>query len=265
MGDQKRFAPSARRKRQARDEGEIAKSSLLTQSVLLCSLPLLSSAFAELLQALSLWMENSLSLAGDFHTKDLLLSAKQHGLLVGFWTLALLCGGAFCALGAELVQLGFRLLLSQLWQLQRLNLVQGLSRMWSVGTHQSWPASIIRLMLLMFIWLLIMGLLFSKYVVDYLSFSSNSIFELLWYTQQALWELTLYLAVCALLVGLADLAYAKRLLNKKLRMDRQELKQEQKDTEGDPHIQSQRKQLHGEILAHQQIANVRNAKVVIID
>ncbi|OAT51381.1 EscU/YscU/HrcU family type III secretion system export apparatus switch protein [Providencia heimbachae] len=71
-----------------------------------------------------------------------------------------------------------------------------------------------------------------------------------------------FLAV-ALLIILVDAIAEFFLFIKNLKMEKQEVKKEYKDNEGDPHLKSARKGLHQEILSEEIKSNVRNSSFVM--
>lgn len=70
-------------------------------------------------------------------------------------------------------------------------------------------------------------------------------------------------AVILLLVGLFDFARQRSKLSKKLRMSKQEIRQEQKDLEGNPHIKARLRRLQREFLRRRMMSQVPKASVVI--
>jgi type III secretion protein U len=66
-----------------------------------------------------------------------------------------------------------------------------------------------------------------------------------------------------LIIAVADLIYQRRNFAKEMRMEKHEVKQEYKDTEGDPHIKGKRKQAAQEIAYQEGPASVKRAKAVI--
>lgn len=66
-----------------------------------------------------------------------------------------------------------------------------------------------------------------------------------------------------LVISLADLAWQRFEYTKGLMMSKDEVKQEYKGMEGDPHIKSQRKHLHQEMLANDAVQSSRTASVVV--
>ncbi|GAB1439382.1 EscU/YscU/HrcU family type III secretion system export apparatus switch protein [Providencia sp.] len=71
-----------------------------------------------------------------------------------------------------------------------------------------------------------------------------------------------FLAV-ALLIIIIDMVTEFFLFIKNLKMEKQEVKKEYKDNEGDPHIKSARKSLHYELLTEEVKSNVRNSTFVM--
>jgi type III secretion protein U len=84
-----------------------------------------------------------------------------------------------------------------------------------------------------------------------------------------LWRLTLHLlawtvAVFAL-IALLDAAYQRYSFTKKMRMSMRDIKQEMKESEGDPYIKQQRRQLHQEWSQRNAQNAARNANVLVVN
>lgn len=71
-----------------------------------------------------------------------------------------------------------------------------------------------------------------------------------------------FLAV-AIVIVMVDAIAEFFLFIKNLKMEKQEVKKEQKDNEGDPHIKSTRKGLHQEILSEEIKSNIKNSTFVM--
>lgn len=65
------------------------------------------------------------------------------------------------------------------------------------------------------------------------------------------------------IIAALDYLFQRMQYNKQHMMTKDEVKREYKESEGDPHIKSKRKQLHQEMLAQNSLGNVRNAKVLV--
>jgi flagellar biosynthesis protein FlhB len=82
-------------------------------------------------------------------------------------------------------------------------------------------------------------------------------------------EIARQIARDAALVGVAlgaiDLFVTRRAWFNKLKMSKEEVKREYKESEGDPQLKAQRERAHHELLAQATVANVRTASVVVVN
>ncbi|WP_253376785.1 EscU/YscU/HrcU family type III secretion system export apparatus switch protein [unidentified bacterial endosymbiont] len=78
-------------------------------------------------------------------------------------------------------------------------------------------------------------------------------------------SLVLTCLVCVIVILVVDALVEYFLHIKDLKMDKQEVKREYKDQEGDPEIKSRRKGLHAELLSEQVKSDVKNSKVIIVN
>lgn len=74
-----------------------------------------------------------------------------------------------------------------------------------------------------------------------------------------------YVGVFFLAMGLGDVVLQRFLFLNQMKMSKQEIRQEHKESEGDPLIKWMRKNLHREILQQSSIAAVRTADVVVVN
>ena len=72
-------------------------------------------------------------------------------------------------------------------------------------------------------------------------------------------------ALVLLAAAFADLALTRRAWTKRLRMSKDEVKRESKESEGDPQLKAARERAHHELLAQATISAVKNATVVIVN
>jgi type III secretion protein U len=73
----------------------------------------------------------------------------------------------------------------------------------------------------------------------------------------------IYVSGAFVVIAAADFAYQKYEHTKELKMSKEEVKREYKESESDPHIKSHRKHLAHELLMHDQVGAVRKASVVV--
>ena len=72
-------------------------------------------------------------------------------------------------------------------------------------------------------------------------------------------------ALFGLAVGAVDLLVTRRSWMKRLRMSKDEVKREYKESEGDPQMKAARERAHHEMLASAAVANVKQATVIVVN
>lgn len=75
--------------------------------------------------------------------------------------------------------------------------------------------------------------------------------------------LLVHVAVAYVVISLADFAWQRMRHRKSLMMSKEEIKQEYKEMEGDPHIRQMRKHLHQEMAMQGAVASARRASVLV--
>ncbi|MEZ4459411.1 MAG: EscU/YscU/HrcU family type III secretion system export apparatus switch protein [bacterium] len=78
-------------------------------------------------------------------------------------------------------------------------------------------------------------------------------------------HLAVWLASALLIIAIVDLVLQRRRYMKDLMMTKQEIKDEHKQSEGDPHVKSQRKRLHQQLLQGGGTKRVKNADAVVVN
>lgn len=76
-------------------------------------------------------------------------------------------------------------------------------------------------------------------------------------------KVVLRVGIFFIAIAIFDLVFQKRTFAKEMKMEKFEVKQEYKDTEGDPHIKSKRKQTAQEIAYQEGPSSTRRAKAVV--
>jgi len=108
-------------------------------------------------------------------------------------------------------------------------------------------------------------LFFAQAFFELAGLSAMSTFHLLGEMKDVTLELTLYMLIATGLITLVDLPYARFAHLKKLRMTFQELKDEAKENEGDPHMKRARRMRAEEIAKSTMLRDVAKADVVIVN
>ena len=81
--------------------------------------------------------------------------------------------------------------------------------------------------------------------------------------QKIIYKVIVVIGIYFLLIAIVDLLYQKHNFAKEMKMEKFEVKQEYKDTEGNPEIKGKRRQLAQEIAYDDGAGQVRKAKTVI--
>jgi len=77
--------------------------------------------------------------------------------------------------------------------------------------------------------------------------------------------LGIYAIGVTVLLGAADYLWQRRRLMRQLRMSRDEVKREYKETEGDPHHKAERQRVYHEVMHERAMAEVRKADMVVVN
>lgn len=110
---------------------------------------------------------------------------------------------------------------------------------------------------------LIVWYVFSDYLPVLFSIPKGGLGAMWTVVGSAVGELLLYSAAAFAVVAALDYFYQKYKWTREHMMSIDEVKREYKDSEGDPQIKSQRKQLYRQLMNQNTLENVRRAKVLI--
>ncbi|MEW6441389.1 MAG: flagellar biosynthesis protein FlhB [bacterium] len=261
-GQEKTLPATPRKKQLARKEGQVAKSRDLNSAVLLGGVILLVALFG------SAWM-------------DLVFRTLQKGLSFGSWWLPetgfagvytywsqeflKLAGplfGAFCvlAIAGNLAQVKFLLVTKQLTpNLNRLNPLKGIHKLVSWNGLVELVKSVFKLILIG--WITYATL--TPELREMVRLSDQPLSQVLTYSALVAFKLVIRIWLAILVLALADYMYQRWSHARDLRMTRQEVKDEHKETEGDPRIKSRLRSLQYEMARRRMMQEVPKADVVI--
>lgn len=256
-----------KRKAEARRKGQVALSRDATAAMLLLGaitgfywfIPLGFQHITQLIQA-------RLSFSMDPSSRRLLSLEHVHLLVhtVGIDVLLLLlpivAGVAVIGIGSTVAQIG--LVWKQdafQWDLTKLNPLSGLSRMVSVRAVAELVKAIFKI--------LAIGAAGAIAIYQDLDqFGPLVQYELPAFLNAigaTISKVTLYAGVAAAVIGLLDFAYQRYEWERGLRMTRQEVKEEQRESEGDPLIRSRVRTVQRDMARKRMMADVPKADVVV--
>ena len=259
--------PTAKRLKEARKKGQIARSNDLTQAFLfLVAAGVLSMAgpayLAELKSTMIQFFQPSaltgtlpgdamLQRFGNAALRLLLLSAPLLGaLMVG-------------SIAANFVQVrGLITGEAMKPKFEKLNPAQGLKNLF--GTAKTYVELAKTLLKFTIIAYLAYGTIRSA-AHDVVLSARLNLTEIAALGGSLLFILLFKVAGVFLVFGGADYLIQHKMLLKQLMMSKEEVTREYKQDEGDPHIKHQRRHLHKQMLSENISANVRKAKVVVVN
>lgn len=258
---QRTEAPTPRRKREAREKGQIARTpDLAVWGGLLAAALLLQVTVglgARKGRALLDGMGGAIVSTDERRALGYLGDALVAGLSVAA---PLLLGMLVVVVAANLLQVGIRPSVKRLKpELSRLNPAKGLRRMVSVSSAWELGKAVAKVAVLV--------LVARPAVRDALdaltSRAADSLDEIVTITASSALRITRDVALAGLLIAAADYGWQRRQLMGQLRMTKQEVREELKQQEGDPHVRAAIRSRQAALSRNRMIGMVASADVVV--
>ncbi|MDB5173858.1 MAG: Flagellar biosynthesis protein FlhB [Phycisphaerales bacterium] len=256
-------APTPRRRQEAREQGNIARSQDLTAAVLLVAMLLLLKTtgprLVAALQALVGKMLGASSL-GDFNATHAVEEMGRALESVGLAMAPLLAGVMVVAVLANIAQVGFNLNVARLQpNLAALNPFKGIGKIFGGGRPVQMLLSITKLVLLALVaWSAVHDRIVQIVTVQQLAFTQ--IFLL---GAGVVFSIAMRLGVALLILAIIEYAYQKWRIEQDLKMTKQEVKEEMRRMDGDPKIKQRRRQIALQLLKQKLQKDVPTADVVV--
>ncbi len=256
--------PTPKRLKDARKDGEVHRSQDLSKTAALLLWLLLFCLLAG-------FVYRQLTLLFD-HVLQGITSAERLDVVSGAvflsgqtWMKVLapfLIVAALVGLALEALQVGAVFAPKRMVpKLERLNPAEGIKRMFSKEHLVEVLKAVIKTAALVLIVVLITKALLREYLM-LMQGTVDAILPTHWRT--LLWVISAVVFVF-FFVSVLDVIYQKHVFTKNLMMSRRDIKDEQKDSEGDPMMKNQRKQLHQEWSQQNSLAAVRKSNVVVVN
>lgn len=255
--------PTERKIEKSREEGQVPRSRELVTLALIAS------------TLISLWLSGSLlreqlfsvmttsfefqkeALRQEGWLKELITSSVIEGFsgLAPFMLLVIL------ASIATSVALGGWIFSNKLLQpkLERISFLKGIKRMFSANSMMELVKSIAKILLLSFcLWLILQW-----FFIEILQLNRLPVFPAIALGLSYLMKAILLMAVSLALICIVDVPFQKWNHTKKLRMSHKEIKDETKESEGQPEIRSRLREKQQEIAGRRMMQAVPMADVII--
>ena len=265
-GDRTEEATPRRRERE-REQGRVAKSRDLGAALSLLGAILLlrygGHGVAWLFVSLT---EETLQARGKMATlpipygREIMPVALEAAVWFALTALPLLAGMFLVAAAASYGQVGFLFAPMALEpNLDKINPVSGFKRIFSLRSFITLVMNLAKVALMVIVaWPPIRDEIGA--VAELALQSSPEIYR---YAVEAVLKLALRLACLLTVLGILDYAYQRHQQNSDMRMTKQQVKEEYKDTEGSPEIRQKRRQLQRQLAQQRMMQEVPKADVVI--
>lgn len=256
-------APTPRRREEARESGQIARSADLSAAVLLLGSLLFLNWWGEGIFGRLLTLTRTYLGEDGVHTVD----SRQLGTLArsvlietSQILLPFMAALVVLAIVVNYLQIGWVITFKPITPtLDRLNPLSGLARMFSARAFVHLVMGILKMAVLTFVawWTLRdrVGLLAGGSGMSHLTLVAVG--------SDLLFTLGLRLAIVLLILAIIDYGYQRLRTEKDLRMTKEEVREELKRMEGDPKIKARRRQVQMQIAMQRIRAAVPKADVVI--
>jgi len=164
------------------------------------------------------------------------------------------------AVAANLMQVGFLFSIDTLTiNLDKLNPVNGMKRMFG-------PKSMVMLLMNLVKLLIVIAVAYFTLrtaMPNAAALASLGTKQIITHQAYAVMDLGLRLAILFFILGLIDMGYQLFQHNRDMRMTKQEVKEDMKEGEGDPHIRARRRQIQRQMAMQRMMQEVPQAEVVV--
>ncbi len=257
--------PTPKKRREAREEGQILQSKEINSVVILFSCFFSLKIFGGMISSqIEKLLIDSFNIIPNvdvfFYENNLLINFMKIGYVIALTIMPILVAAFLSALIVNYLQVGFIFTTKPLkLKLDRLNPIEGFKRMFSKRALVDLVKSILKLVLVGYIAYMYLQ---NKMVdiVKLSQMSANSAYRIF-----ANMTFNFVLRLLAVLLGLSALDYFFKWQEheKKLKMSKQEIKEEYKQSEGDPLIKGKIKEKQRSIAMSRMMQDVPKADVII--
>ncbi len=267
MGDggsgEKSEEPTPERLRKLRQEGNVPKSQDVVMAVSFLALFILIAA---LFGTMSKEVKDlvALSMAAAFSSHDVGVTVPRL-LFAGLRTMILVSGpvlilAVVVGVGMNLAQVGFLFTTKPLTpDLNKLNPVNGFKNLFNGKKLVELLKTVLKFVVI--VWLSWVALRDALRDIAYLVRADLPVGVQV--VGSIIWSFTIKIAGAFLVIAAADYFYQRRRYLKDNMMSKYDVKQEYKQSEGDPHHKAERRRVHQEILSSAGAAAVKTADVVV--
>jgi flagellar biosynthetic protein FlhB len=262
-GQDKTEDPTDKRKRDAREKGEIARSKELnTVAVTLAGAGALLAFGGNLAETLMTLMRLNFSLP-----REVLVDERQMGLFLlasgkmAIWAVQPILMLLFVIAFVSPIVLGGFIFSGSLLQpkFSRMNPLSGIKRMFSLNSLTELLKALAKFFMILIVALVVLA----NDRQALLAIANEPLEQAIIHSVQVVGWSALWMAAGLLIIAAADVPFQLYQTHQKLKMTKQEVKDEYKDSEGKPEVKQRIRQLQREASQRRMMAAVPEADVII--
>lgn len=260
-GDDRTEPATPRRRQEAREKGNVARSIDLTTSIVLLTAVIALYVFhKDIYSAFRYTFEECFNDAAVSDENSAVLTLLKCGKAVGLALIPFFLVLIVAAVCSSLVQFGFVFSFSPFeFNPDKLNPVTGFQRIFSMRNAVRFLMGLVKLAVIsVSLYIVLNGERQGIFNLSHAEFG-----QVMSYMLWLLFKLSLTVALLLLVIGLIDFAYQKISFERQLMMSRFEVKEEMKKYEGDPKVKERRRQLYRQVVYKRMLQKVPKATVVI--
>lgn len=256
MAGNKTEKATPKKKRDAAKDGQTFKSKdLITSCLLLLVIPVIINTVS--LDGLHIIFKNIVTRQYDIAPHEYAIDCLFYGLKILAPVLAM---GVIATVVPGIIQTGARLATKALKiKFDALNPVKGIKKIFNLRTVKE----LVKALLYLISFTVAAFLFWKKNHTTIVSLIHLDPVNEYFVWARLLQSLLILFITCIIVIIIFDCLCELLLYLKELKMDKQEVKKEHKESDGNPEIKSKRKELHKEILSDEVKENVRKSKVII--
>ena len=261
---EKTEAPTTRRRQEAREEGQVARSQDLTAAIMLFGAMLLLYVFAPMmLSVMKVLVETGLTGGADLaadSTEDVGKVWSTSMRIASRIVAPVALGVLVLGLGASVLQVGFMVTVKPITpSLGKISPLRGLKNLFSLRSGMRAVMSILKVAVV----LAVVAWTISEQMTGVIGLLQLNSAAVLAAASMLVFELALRITAVLLILAIFDYIYQRWQQEKDLRMSKQEVKEEFKRMEGDPLVKQRRAKVARQLAMQRIQMAVPGADVIV--
>jgi flagellar biosynthetic protein FlhB len=262
-GQEKTEKATGRRRQKAREEGQVAKSQEIASVLVLLVGAAVLYIFGYLFypQALEILHRNlDFSAVPRFDRKYCIALLNRTAVSFLILVLPVMAAVFVTAFAANLFQVGFQFSSKAISpKLEKFDVIKGFGRLFSLKSLVELLKSMIKLVVIG----LVAYFAIKGEIGALIRLHNAPIAAIFLFILKGMFKIFIWVVLIMILLAMADYAYQKWQFEKDLRMTKQEVKEEHKETEGDPQVKSRIRSIQIQAARKRMMQQVPQADVVV--